>query len=100
MTQTAQRRAIAAYRHRLAARGISRFEVRSLDRDKPLLRRLAARLAADDAEAERLRAELARDVAAPEPARGGILAALRRSPLVGAGLDLRREPTAGRDIVV
>ncbi len=98
MTPTAQRRAIAAYRHRLAAQGISRFEVRGLDRDKPLLRQLAARLAADDTEAERLRAVLARDMAAPEPARGGILAALRRSPLVGAGLDLRREATTGRDI--
>lgn len=28
---------------------------------------------------------------------GGILAALRRSPLVGADLDLVREETSGRD---
>ncbi len=34
---------------------------------------------------------------ADAPHKGGILAALRRSPLVGADLDLTREITPGRD---
>ncbi|MBX9702281.1 MAG: hypothetical protein K2X74_22785 [Acetobacteraceae bacterium] len=98
MPTNAQRRAIAAHRRRLAERGLGRFEVRGLDADKDLIRGIARRLAANDAEAGALRAELAQRVGAGEPPRiGGVLAALRRSPLVGADLDLSREETPGRD---
>lgn len=100
MPSSSQRRAIAAHRHRLAERGLGRFEVRGLDADKALIRRLARRLAAGDEAADALRAELARRFAggAGEPPRtGGILAALRRSPLVGAELRLEREVVSGRD---
>jgi hypothetical protein len=62
---------------------MSRYEVRGLSRDKELVRHVARRLAAGDAAAKRLRKELT-DKAVPAASSGGnILAALRRSPLVG-----------------
>lgn len=98
MPSTSQRRAIDAHRRRLAERGLGRFEVRGLETDKELIRGIARRLAANDEEAGALRADLAGRIGAAEPPRvGGILAALRRSPLVGAELDLSREETPGRD---
>jgi hypothetical protein len=72
--------------------------VRGLEADNALIRSIARRLAATDEAARTLRAELARRVADTEAPRiGGVLAALRRSPLVGAELDLTREETFGRD---
>ena len=47
---------------------------------------------------QRLRAEVARGVAGGESRRGGIWAALRRSPLVGAGLNFEREVVRPRDV--
>jgi hypothetical protein len=99
MPTSSQRRAIEAHRRRLAERGLGRFEVRGLEADKELIRGIARRLAAGDAEAGALRADLARRVTDSGPPRvGGILTALRRSPLVGAELDLSREETPGRDV--
>ncbi|MDT8315432.1 hypothetical protein RQ765_15230 [Roseomonas mucosa] len=98
MPSNSQKRAIEAHRRRLAERGLGRFEVRGLEADKELIRGIARRLAAGDAEAGALRADLAERIGGAEPSRvGGILAALRRSPLVGAELDLSREETPGRD---
>ncbi|MGO8869120.1 MAG: hypothetical protein ACLQME_21740 [Alphaproteobacteria bacterium] len=97
MTKASQRRAVAAHRRRLAERGLSRYEVRGLEADKELIRGLARRLGAGDAKAARLRAELAEKTDAEPPPRGGILAALRRSPLVGAELNLERAAGHGRD---
>ena len=88
MAQSSQRRAIANYRRRQGERGLCRYEVRELDPDKPLVRLIAARLAANDPDAQRLRAELAQEVTGEQPRRGGIFAALRRSPMVGVELDL------------
>ncbi len=99
MPSNSQRRAIEAHRRRLAERGLGRFEVRGLETDKELIRGIARRLAAGDAAAGVLRADLAQRVAdGGLPRTGGILAALRRSPLVGVDLDLSREETAGRDV--
>ncbi len=98
MPNPAQKRAVARYRHRLRKRGISRFEVIGLKKDKPLIRAIAKRLAVDDLDAARLRAEVGRDVGLVAPRRGGILAALRRSPLVGAELDISRPRAGGREI--
>jgi hypothetical protein len=99
MPSNSQRRAIEAHRRRLAERGLDRFEVRGLETDKELIRGIARRLAANDDAAGVLRADLARRIAAGEPPRvGGVLAALRRSPLVGADLDITREETPGRDV--
>ena len=92
MVQASQRRAVADHRRRLAERGISRYEVRGLAKDKELVRKLAKRLSADDADAARLRAEIIKQVSDQPPTRGG------RSPAVGADLDLAREIVPERDI--
>lgn len=94
----AQKRALENYRSRLAASGMARFEVLGMDRDRDLIRSLARRLAANDAGAQRLRKEIGAEVGEPERATGGVLAALRRSPLVGVDLDLTRNGDEPRDI--
>jgi hypothetical protein len=96
MAGSAQKRATEKYRLRLGERGMGRFEVLGLDRDRELIRALARRLIETDPEASRLRAALARAVAAMGQPKGGVLDALRRSPLVGAELDLARMAGAPR----
>jgi hypothetical protein len=98
VANASQRRAIKSYRARLKKRGLARFEVLGLDSDRDLIRTLARRLAEDDPDAARLRAVVNRTVSGEPPRKGGILAALRRSPLVGADLDLARGHNEGRDI--
>jgi hypothetical protein len=97
---SSQKRAIRNYRSRLSKRGMARFEVLGRDSDRDLIRSLARRLAEDSAEASRLRAMVSQSVAGEPPKRGGILAALRRSPLVGADLDLSRPREEGRSVEV
>ena len=96
--QSSQRRAVANHRRRLAERGITRFEVKGLDTDKKLIRTLATRLATDGVESARLRAEIVKTIGEDPSGKGGILAALRRSPLVGAELDVNRNRSEGRPI--
>ncbi len=98
MGSTAQKRALRNYRNRLSKRGMARFEVLGLDVDRELIRSLAKRLAEDDIDAVRIRAAVSRTIAGEPPKKGGILAALRRSPLVGADLDLARSHEAGRKV--
>ena len=98
MVRASQKRAVANHRHRVALRGISRYEVRGLDKDKQLVGLLAKRLSTDDADAARLRTEMMKQVSDQPPTRGGIWAALRRSPLVGANLNLEREVVPPRDV--
>lgn len=93
-----QKRAIQNYRSRLSDRGLARFEVLGRAADRDLIRSLARRLAEDGPEASRLRAAVSRTIAGEPPAKGGILAALRRSPLVGADLDLTRPHDEGRKV--
>ena len=96
MSGTAQNRAIRNYRNRLVKRGMARFEVVALDADRELIRSLARRLAEKNSDATHLRAAMRRTIAGRPGKKGGILAALRRSPLVGAGLDIKRAVTHGR----
>ena len=97
MSNAAQKRAIRNYRSRLQRRGVARFEVLGLEADRVLIRSLAKRLAQDDPEASRLRSELMRSVS-DMPKKGGILAALRRSPLVGSDLKMERSTEVGRKV--
>jgi hypothetical protein len=98
MMGSSQKRAIQNYRSRLGERGLARFEVLGRDADRDLIRSLARRLSEDTPEASQLRAAVSRSIAG-EPSRpGGILAALRRSPLVGADLDLSRPRDEGRKV--
>ena len=98
MSDTSQKHAIRNYRRRLRARGMVRFEVLGLDADRGLIRSLARRLAEEGPEAARLRAAVGRTIAGQPRKKGGILEALRRSPLVGADLDLKRPREAGRKV--
>ena len=97
MSNAAQKRAIKNYRSRLQRRGVARFEVLGLEADRVLIRSLAKRLAQDDPEASRIRSELMRSVS-DMPKKGGILAALRRSPLVGSDLKMERSTEVGRKV--
>ena len=94
----AQRRAVENHRRRMRERGLGRFEVQGLDSDRGLIRAIAKRLARNDAATAELRARIEATVGPPQDQRGGILRALRRSPLVGAELRFERETTQGRDI--
>jgi len=87
-------------RTRLGERGLARFDVLGREADRDLIRALARRLAEEGGEALRLRAVLSQSIAGEPPGTGGILAALRRSPLVGAGLDLRRPSEDWRHIEI
>jgi hypothetical protein len=97
---SSQKRAIQNYRSRLGERGLARFEVLGRDADRDLIRSLARRLAEDTPEASELRATVSKSVAGEPPQKGGILAALRRSPLVGADLDLTRPREKGRKVEI
>jgi hypothetical protein len=98
MSTTPQKRALKRYRKRLNQRGMARFEVLGLDADRQLIRSLARRLAADDPDSARIRATVRLTISGEQPKKGGILNALRRSPLVGADLDLNRPPKPGRRV--
>lgn len=97
MSNAAQKRAIRNYRHHLKKRGVSRFEVLGLNGDRDLIRSLASKLAQDDPEARRIRSEVTRAVSGMTE-KGGILAALRRSPLVGSDVKMERPFEDGRKV--
>jgi hypothetical protein len=98
MGDTSQKRALNNYRKRLNQRGMARFEVLGLDVDRELIRSLARRLADNGPDSARIRAAVHRAVSGEPPRKGGILNALRRSPLVGADLNLKRPVMAGRKV--
>ena len=98
MATASQKRALKNYRTRLSERGMARFEVLGLESDRRLIRALARRLAENDTDASRIRAVVSWTIAGEPPKKGGILAALLRSPLVGAGLDMGRTVTHGRKV--
>lgn len=98
MSSAAQQRAIKAYRARLTQRGLKRFEVMALDTDRELIRGLAKHLAEGGPAADEVRAAVKSAIASEAPTGGGILAALRRSPLVGAELETTRSDETGRRV--
>jgi len=98
VSNSAQKRAIENYRSRLTKRGIVRFELQALETDRDLLRTLARKLTEEGAEAGHLRRTVQQAVSGGPRKPGGILAALRRSPLVGADLDLTRQHEEGRKV--
>ena len=98
MSDTSQKRALNNYRKRLNQRGMARFEVLGLNTDRELIRSLARRLADNGPDSARIRATVRSTVAGDPPNKGGILNALRRSPLVGADLNLKRPVMAGRKV--
>ncbi|MGA2349068.1 MAG: hypothetical protein ABSF70_01435 [Terracidiphilus sp.] len=97
MRVTSQTRALKNYRKRLSQRGLARFEVLGLSTDRDLIRSLARQLAESSEEAQAIRATV-RHLSSEPQNKGGILAALRRSPLVGADLNLARPRIDGRRV--
>ena len=93
-----QKRAIRNYRSRLKKRGLARFEVLGRNTDRDLIRSLARRLVEEGPDAARLRAAISQGIAGEAAKTGGIVAALRRSPLVGSDLDLTRPRIEGRKL--
>jgi hypothetical protein len=75
-----------------------RFELQALETDRGLIRTLARKLTEEGPEAGRLRRTVQQAVSGGPPKSGGILTALRRSPLVGADLDLPRPREDGRKL--
>jgi hypothetical protein len=98
MMSNAQTRAVQNYRSRLSERGLARFEVQGLETDRELIRTLARRLAQEGLPAAQLRQALEQSLQAELAPKGRILAALRRSPLVGAALDLCSEHEPGQGV--
>jgi hypothetical protein len=93
-----QKRAPENYRARLRQRGLARFEVLGLEADRDFIRSLARRLANRGPDAARIRSAISCSLLGEPSQTGGILAALRRSPLVGSGIDLRRQRVERRRI--
>jgi hypothetical protein len=77
---------------------MARFEVLGLDGDRDLIRSLARRLAEEGPDASRLRTAVSQTIAGEPPRKGGILEALRRSPLVGSDIAPVRQFEAGRKV--
>jgi hypothetical protein len=98
ISDTSRERALNNRRKRLKQRGMARFKVLGLDADRELIRSLARRLADNGPDSARIRATVRRTVSGEPPNKGGILDALRRSPLVGADLNLKRPVMAGRKV--
>ena len=98
LTNAAQQGVTRNCRARPERSGFKRFEVMALETDRELLRTLARRLAEDGPEADQARAAIKALVADGPQVPGGILAALRRSPLVGVDIDLARPRVDGRRI--
>jgi len=96
--RSAQYRAVVKNRRAMRARGMSRFEVRGRSRDKALIKALAKRLAANDAEAQALREELQLRLAPRKGERGSVWHWLRSSPLVGVDWYIERPFDPGRKI--
>ncbi len=95
---SSQTRAIQNYRSRLGDRGLARFEVLGRASDRNLIRSLARRLAEDSSEAANLRVLVSETLNGKPPKKGGILASLRRSPLVGEDIEFGRSSEEGREI--
>jgi hypothetical protein len=98
MPSNAQKRAIENYRSRQSGRGVVRFELQAFEADRELIRALARKLVEEGPETGPVRQAVRQAVSGEARKPGGILAALRRSPLVGADLDLRRPRTQGRKV--
>jgi hypothetical protein len=96
MGSPSQARAVANYRKRLSKRGMARFEVLGLKKDRKLIREVARKLAGSTPEAEKMRASMLQIISEKASTKGGILEILRSWPL--AELNLTRPFEEGRKI--
>ena len=98
MSTAAQKSATGNYCEHPARRRVKRSDVMAPETDRSLTRTLGQRLSEDAPKAAHAQVTAKALAADDSPTRGGIFAALRRSPLVGADLDLSRSRTEGRNI--
>ncbi len=98
MSSLAQRKALQTYREKLVKRGLIRFELMAPESDRSLLREVAASLTQGGAEADKIRTELKNLCSDHAPSKGGVISALRKSPLVGAKLKIERLKEVGRKV--
>ena len=96
MSSPSQARAVQDYRKRLSQRGMARFEVVVLEKDRELVRAVARRLAENTREAEEMRAAMKQEVSGAQSKKSSILSLLQSWPL--AELDLTRPFEEGRKI--
>jgi hypothetical protein len=96
LANNARKRALMNCRKRLSQTGLARFEVLGLASDRDLILKFAKRLIQNDDATTRLRADVLRSLTGEPPPKGGVLATLQQSPLIGAELDVSREVTTGR----
>ena len=82
----------------LTQRGFKPLELMAFETDRDLLLTLARRLSENGPGADQTRAAVKALVGERGPGTGEILASLRRSPLVGADLDLSRIHHTGRRV--
>jgi hypothetical protein len=98
MGGSAQAKAVGDYRKRLEKRGIARFEVLGLKKDRELVRAVARKLAENTPEAEGIRASVREKVTPEAREKGGLLKMLRNSPLMGIELNLARKRVRPRKV--
>ena len=82
----------------MGARGLARYEVRGLAKDRELVRSLAKKLASDSEAANTLRAMLEREMAATPKTGREIVEWLRASPLAEIDWYTKRPFDPGRKI--
>ncbi len=96
MGTPSQTKAVKNYRKRLRKRGLARFEVLGLDRDREMIRVLARKLAESTPEAEKMRASVRQGISEKPAGKVSILEVLRSWPLTD--LNLTRPFEEGRKI--
>ena len=96
MGNSAQARAVDNYRKRLTKRGMARFEVLGLKKDRELIREVARKLAESTPEADQIRTSIRQTTSEKASRKGSLLEVLRTWPL--AELNLKRPYTTGRKI--
>jgi len=96
MEGTAQARAVNNYRKRLKKRGMARFEVLGLKKDRELVRQVARKLAEATPEGEKMRISMRQAVSEKSSTGADLLEILRSWPL--AELNLTRRFEDGRKI--
>lgn len=88
---------VARHRTRVAASGSKRVEVTVPSRDAALVKAIAGALRSGGEDAKRIRDALQPIVSSSKAKTGSELVAFfRRSPLVGAGLQVERDESTGR----
>jgi hypothetical protein len=96
MASSSQTRAVQSYRKRLNRRGMARFEVLGLKKDRELVRAVTRRLAENTPEADEMRASMRQSISEKMNRKGTLLEVLRSWPI--AELNLKRPLVRGRKI--